>query len=306
VGARNEANVDELTVTDGDGVEVFYRRWLPEGTPRSIVLILHGASEHSGRYARFAEALTATGAAVYADDHRGHGRTGQGQGVGLAGPRGFDGVLDSIAAVQRRAVADVGDLPLVVFGHSMGSAITQVYAQVHADELAGFVLCGSMAPSADNAEMIAGLKMAVDAGMGDQPIDLLGTFNADFEPARTPFDWLSRDDAEVDKYLADPLCGAGNPLTYGYVMGVLGLLERGSDPEAIAAFPAGLPVLLITGEKDPVSQGGALLGQLEAKYRDAGLVVTSHLYPGARHELLNETNRDEVTADVLAWLDAVV
>ena len=297
--------MDELTLTDPDGIDIFYRRWLPDGRRRAIVLVLHGASEHSGRYHRFAEALAAEGYAVYADDHRGHGRTGRGHGVGVPGPRGFEGVLDAIAAVHRQAIAENDALPVVVFGHSMGSVLTQVYAQRHGAELAGFVLCGSMAPSPELGEMVAGLQMAVDAGMGDQPMDALGSFNTTFEPARTEFDWLSRDDAEVDAYLADPFCGAGNPLTYGFILGVVQLLQGSSDPVAIASIPKDVAVLLITGTADPVSNGAELVRGLEEAYREAGLAVESHYYPDARHELLNETNRAEVQQDVLRWLSNV-
>lgn len=297
--------MDELTLTDPDGVEIFYRRWLPADPPRAVVLVLHGASEHSGRYRRFAEVLSGAGYAVYADDHRGHGRTGREHGIGAAGPRSFDGVLDAIAAVHRQAAGDNPDVPVVVFGHSMGSVFTQVYAQQHGAELAGFVLCGSMGPSPELGEILAGLQMAVDGGMGDQPLDMLGGFNAPFEPARTEFDWLSRDDDEVDAYLADPFCGAGNPLTYDYALGVLGLLQRGSDGGAISTIPSDVAVLLITGTADPVSGGGELVRVLEAAYRDAGLAVESHYYPDARHELLNETNRAEVDQDVLTWLSKV-
>jgi alpha-beta hydrolase superfamily lysophospholipase len=297
--------MDELTLVDPDGIEIFYRRWLPDGPRRAIVLVLHGASEHSGRYRRFAEALAAEGYAVYADDHRGHGRTGRTHGVGVPGPRGFDGVLDAIAAVQRQALADCGELPVVVFGHSMGSVLTQAYVQRHGTELSGIVLCGSMGPSPELGQMVAGLQMAVDAGMGDQPIDALGPMNAAFEPARTEFDWLSRDDAEVDAYLADPFCGVGNPLTYGFVFGTAGLLQAASEPSAIATIPSDVAVLLITGTADPVSNGGELVRVLETAYRGAGLTVESHYYPDARHELLNETNRDEVQQDVVRWLGNV-
>lgn len=296
--------MDEATLVDADGVEIFYRRWLPAGDPKAVVLVLHGASEHSGRYRRFGELLAANGYAAYADDHRGFGRTAVSTGAGLAGPGGFDGVLGSVSAVHRQASADVGDVPVVVFGHSMGSVFTQVYAQDH--ELAGFVLCGSFGPTPELNEMLAGLQGAVDAGMGDEPIDLLGGFNAAFEPARTTYDWLSRDPAEVDAYIADPMAGDDAPMTFGYALGLLGLLQRGSDAGGVARIPTGLPVLLITGMADPVSNGGESVRTLETMYRTAGLTVTAHYYPEARHELLNETNRDEVDRDVLAWLAGVV
>ncbi len=302
--------MDEATLLDADGVEIFYRSWLPASPPQAIVLVLHGMSEHSGRYQRFGEALAAAGFAAYADDHRGFGRTATATatatGFGRAGPRGFDGVLEAIHAVQLQAIADVGPLPVIVFGHSMGSVFTQVYAQVHASELAGVVLCGSFGPDPQIDLMVGALQSAVDGGAGDVAMPTIGPFNEPFEPSRTPFDWLSRDEAEVDAYIADPLCGDGAPPTLGYALGVLQCLVRGTDTEQIANIPKGFPVLLITGTADPVSTGGATVRLLEALYRSAGLDVTAHYYEDARHELLNETNRDKVEGDVLQWLRGVI
>ncbi len=296
---------DENHLVDPDGVEIFYRRWLPDGEPRGIVLVLHGMSEHSGRYGRFAEALVDDGLAVYADDHRGFGRTAANSGVGVAGPNGFEGVLGSIRALHDRAIADLGELPVVVFGHSMGSMFAQAYVQRFTD-LVGFVLSGTAGPAPELAEMAQGMQAMVDAGAGDEPIDALGSFNDPFQPARTDYDWLSRDAAEVDLYIADPMCGSDSPVTAGFLAGLLSLLHDATQAEAIGRIPAGTPVLLVTGEADPVSNGGESARILEAMYRDAGLDVTSHYYPDTRHEVLNETNRDEVTADIRRWLGGVI
>jgi alpha-beta hydrolase superfamily lysophospholipase len=146
--------------------------------------------------------------------------------------------------------------------------------------------------------------VALAAGLADQPLDALGAFNASFEPARTPYDWLSRDDAEVDAYLADPLAGDEMPLTYGYAAAVFGASVRASSPEGVAGLPDGLPVLLLSGSRDPV--GGVDAGQVTALaglLRERGLPVEQHVYPGARHEVFNETNRDEVVADLLDWVE---
>lgn len=296
----------ETTLDDAHDVEIFYRRWLPDETdPRSIVLVLHGMSEHSGRYTRFAEALIADGHAVYALDHRGFGRTSAVTGPGKTGPGGFDGVLGAIRALQDQAVADQGDLPVVVFGHSMGSMFTQAYVQRHGDH-AGFILSGSAVATPEIDAMVEGVNAVVDAGAGDEPLDALGAFNDAFAPARTEYDWLSRDAAEVDAYIADPMCGDGNPVTAGFLAGMLTLLRDASGPDAVSAIAEGTPALLVTGDADPVSNGGEGVRQLEQLYRDAGLDVTAYYYPDARHELLNEVNRDEVTADILRWIDEVV
>ncbi|MCU1606350.1 MAG: Lysophospholipase, partial [Modestobacter sp.] len=148
------------------------------------------------------------------------------------------------------------------------------------------------------------LEVALANGMADESLDALGAFNESFQPARTPYDWLSRDDAEVDAYIADPLAGDEMPLTYGYAAEVFGASVRASSPEGIAGLPDGLPVLLLSGSRDPV--GGVQAGQVTALaglLRDRGLPVEQHAYPEARHEVFNESNRDEVVADLLDWLE---
>lgn len=293
------------TVTDVDGIEVAYRRWLPDGDARALVLVLHGMSEHGGRYARFAAALVASGLAAYAPDHRGHGDTGAGHGTGTTGPNGFAGAVASIRAVHEQAMADLGDVPTIVFGHSMGSVLAQAYTQAHADHL-GIVLSGAMGPTDELAVLVEGLEGLVAAGAGDEPLAALGGFNDAFEPARTPYDWLSRDAAEVDAYIADPYCGDENPVTTAFVAGLLGLLAGATTEEAIGTLAPETPVLFVTGDADPVSNGGDTVRTLAARYEGVGHAVETHFYPDARHEVLNETNRDEVTADVVGWIDRVL
>lgn len=296
--------MDELTFVDADGIEVFYRRWVPDDV-RAVVVVVHGASEHSARYARMAEHLGRAGYAVYALDLRGHGRTADATGPGRIGPRGMEGAIDDVRELVRHARAEHPGVPVVAFGHSMGALITQAFVEQHGDDVDACVLSGSMGVMPAAAELAAGIREAVDAGMADEPLDLLGGFNAAFEPARTPYDWLSRDPDEVDKYVADPLCGDDLPLTYGFVAGMLETGASAMTPEGIAGVPKDLPVLLVTGEADPVSDGAAQVRTLEQRLRDVVDDVEARYYPDARHELLNETNRDEVQADLLAWLDRV-
>lgn len=295
---------DVRTFTDSGGVEISYRRWVPSsGAAKAIVEIAHGASEHSGRYARFAEYLTGRGYAVFADDHRGHGLTAKVTGVGKAGPGGWSAMVDDLREFGDVARADVGELPLVLLGHSMGSFLAQRYIQLYGDTLAGVVLSGSSGGLAGAADMVAALETLP----ADDPAPIFGPLNAGFEPARTPFDWLSRDDAEVDKYVADPMCGDDAPLTMGFVVDMIGSGIVTNSEENERRVPSDLPVLFITGEADPVSEGGATVRQLEQRYRDYGVKdVTALYYPDARHELLNETNRDAVMNDVADWLNRVV
>lgn len=283
---------------DADGVTVTYRQW-NAADPRGAVVVAHGASEHSGRYDRFARALTAQNWAVFAPDHRGHGRPAP---AAVIGPRGMDGVLDDLDEIVLMA-REIGG-PVVLFGHSMGSVIALRYAEARDGRLAALVLSGPLGvlPGADT--IAAQLQGVVDAGQGDEPVDALGAFNASFEPARTPYDWLSRDDAEVDTYLADPLCGDDLPLSNGWVLATFGGAHEGG--ENVASIPKGLPVLIAAGSRDPVSNFTENTRELARRMSAQGITVTEKYYQDARHEILNETNRDEVTADIIEWLNGVV
>jgi alpha-beta hydrolase superfamily lysophospholipase len=294
--------VDELRFRTDDDVEVFYRRWLPDRAPRLVLLVAHGMSEHSGRYARVAAALVADDIAVYALDHRGHGHTAASTGKGRTGAAGIYGLLDDLHRLRETARGDVGSVPVVLFGHSMGALVALAYAERHGRGLVGLVLSGS--PGVDD-NMRAGaeaLQAMVDSGSADDPVGALAGFNAAFEPARTPYDWLSRDAAEVDAYIADSLSGDDVPMTYGFLASLFAMVADEIEPANIASIPSSIPVLLLTGEADPVSNGGANVRELEARMQAAGLAVDAIYYPDARHEILNEINRNEVEADLVAWL----
>ena len=291
--------------TAGD-VHPVYRRWLPQGDVRGTVQVVHGASEHSGRYGRLAAALTARGLAVHAMDLRGHGRTAEQTGAGRFGDgAGAEALLDDVRALRQVAAAEHPGVPRLLLGHSMGSIVALAAAERDGGDLAGLVLSGPVGVAPHLAESVTALEASTAAGAGDVPLDALGAFNQAFEPARTPYDWLSRDPAEVDAYLADPYCGDHVPLTTGFAAGVFGLAVRSATAEAVAALPDGLPVLLLAGQRDPV--GGVDAAQVTALadlLRDRGLPVELRVYPDARHEVFNETNRDEVTGDLLAWTAA--
>jgi alpha-beta hydrolase superfamily lysophospholipase len=291
--------VEERTFVDGHGVEVF-SRWWPVDDPRGIMLLSHGASEHSGRYDRFARALNDARFAVVALDHRGHGRTAPSTGPGVMGPGGGDAVVDDLHELRAAASSQFGtDVPVHLFGHSMGSMIGLAYLTRHSDGLASGVLCGFPVGLDGAAAMQEALQGMADAGTRDEPAaNLLADNNAPFEPARTRFDWLSRDADEVDRYVADAMCGDGNPLTYGYLIDLSAVLVPASQRlDAITC-----PVLVIAGDQDPAAGMGAHPTALAEALRSASVPVDFTLYEGARHELLNETNRDDVTADVIAWL----
>ncbi len=285
-----------FTFTSTDGLTVHTYRWdVPEGTPVvGVVQIAHGMGEHAARYARLAAALTGAGWVVYANDHRGHGRTaghdqvGDG-GLGDLGPAGWDGLVDDVRRLNDLIAAEHPGRPRVLLGHSMGSFAAQQFVLDHSAEVDGVVLSGTTA-----------VDLAAATFDPDAPADLTG-LNAGFEPARTPFDWLSRDEAEVDLYVDDPFCGFG--IDAAATRSMIVAAPRLGDADALAAVRSDLPLYLVAGSADPLNVELALLELLEQRYRDAGLVdITTDYHQDARHEVFNETNRDEITANLLAWL----
>jgi alpha-beta hydrolase superfamily lysophospholipase len=282
-----------------DGTHLFLRRWLPEGQVEGSVEIAHGMGEHSGRYARLAEALTGAGWATYAHDERGHGRTALGEdGVGPTrdltvlgdlGPAGWNGLVGDLGELNDHLGAEHPGKPHVLLGHSMGSFAAQQFVLDHSREIDGLVLSGTTAVD------VAATVLDPDAGSD------LTALNAAFEPARTEFDWLSRDEAEVDLYVADPLCGFG--LDPAATRSLIAAAPRLADPAALAAIRPDLPVYLVAGSADPLNLELAMLQLVIERYRDAGVTdVTTDFHDGARHEVFNETNRDEITAHLLSWL----
>jgi alpha-beta hydrolase superfamily lysophospholipase len=292
--------MEERMFVDAHGIEVL-ARWWTIADPRGLVVISHGASEHSGRYDRFARALNAAGYAAVAIDHRGHGVTGRATGAGIMGPPGGVAVVDDLHELRAAAEADIGaGVRVFFFGHSLGSLIGLAYLLDHSAGLAGAVLCGLPLDVETAAATGPVLEGFAAAGLRDEPVsDLLSGNNATFEPARTAFDWLSRDPAEVDAYIADPLCGDGNPLTYGYLIDLFAIVA----PAPGRLDEIACPVLLIAGDQDPAAGMGAHPTALAKALTAAGIENDLTLYEDARHELLNETNRDEVTADVIGWLE---
>lgn len=296
----------EVFSVERAGRSIFERRWAPDGAPRASVQIAHGLAEHSARYERLAQALTAAGFAVTASDHRGHGPKCPPADLGFfADANGWRECLADLEAVHQGIRADFPGLPRVFLGHSMGSFMGQTFIAEHGGELAGAVLSGTSGPAPPIlaiARRIAGFERWRLGPRGKSPIVqalLFGELNKPFKPARTPFDWLSRDPEEVDKYIADPYCGF--EITNQLAIDLVGALGGLASPEAAAKIPKGLPIYIFSGARDPV---GAKLQGLIDVYRTAGLTrVTAKIYPDARHETLNETNRAEVTADLVAWLN---
>lgn len=297
---------ESLTLNAADGHEIPVYLWTPDAEPRGIVQIFHGLGEHAGRYARFADAARERDLAVCAHDHRGHGPRTAEYGF-FAERKGWDAVVMDGHTVADSLREEYPDTPRVLLGHSMGSFIAQAYAMRYGHELVALVLSGSALPSRTQVVPGRWLAQAIALFRGRRAQSTLldtigfGAFNKPFEPARTDFDWLSRDPDEVDKYVADEYCGG--PYTTGLWIDFLGGLTQVTKKDAIKRIPSELPILITGGSDDPVggSHGMALLS--EAYRRSGHEKAETRIYASGRHEMLNETNRDEFTTDVLDWID---
>jgi len=280
-----------ITFPSADGTQIAAYRWDPAGPPTAAVQITHGMGEHALRYEHVANALTDAGYVVYAQDHRGHGASISGE-QGNLGAGGWQGLVADIGLLSAIVRAEHPGLPLILLGHSMGSFAVQQYLLDHSLDVDGVVLTGTA--------VIDLLEPALDL---DQPLDL-AMFNAPFQPARTDYDWLSRDESEVDAYVADPLCGFGIDPASAKAM-FIGA-RRLADPTQVASLRDSLPVYIAVGEADPVNGGLTLLHPLVDRLKEAGLTdVTVVTYPEGRHEIFNETNKDEVISSLIAWVNRV-
>ncbi|BDH13658.1 alpha/beta fold hydrolase [Streptomyces hygroscopicus] len=291
------------------GARIATYTWLPEsGHPRALVQIAHGAAEHGRRYDRFARFLAGHGYAVLASDHRGHGATAASTGGrGVVGADAWRAMVSDLKGIGNHAAAAHPGVPLVLLGHSMGAMLARDYAQEYGADLAGLILTGVFRtlPGLDIDGAVAELDQEI-AEHGRSALSAFiprnfSSFNDAFTH-RTGYEWLSRDAAEVDAYAADEDCGF--PFCAGLAADWVGAIRKINDPANHARIPRGLPVHLAVGDQDPCHQRMTLVHELLEDFRYLGTRdLTWRAYPDARHEILNETNRDEVQDDLLAWLD---
>ena len=301
-----------------DRTKLFLYRWLPQAKPRAVVHIVHGMAEHALRYKRLAERFTGAGIEVWAADQRGHGRTAdinvnKPSKGGLLGHcsdgYSFLNVTKDIYSLNKE-IRKTTDVPVFLLGHSWGSIITRFYMEEYSvDPLVnGYILSGTMGLA--DIKMKAGLPFLVILAllMGQRSRSSFvknmgdGQYNKPFMSNRTEFDWLSRDTEEVDKYIFDPLCG--NLCSIGFYRDITRTMVRINRNDKMEKINRSLPVYVFSGSADPVGGMGAGPTKLvnafhKFKIKDIEFV----LYPGARHELLNETNREEVMDNLLSWID---
>lgn len=301
-----------FTFTADDGAKLFVYRWQPDvGIGKAVVHIAHGMAEHGGRYERLAETLTENGFVVFANDYRGHGKTAQSAtDVGHFGDQnGWQRILKDIEELVRLERNEFFGHRVILFGHSLGSLVTQHLATRDLfDAVAMSGANGLVRPLVRVGKLIAKIESWRLGKRGKSELInnlTFDAFNKPFRPNRTSFDWLSRDESEVDKYIADSMCGF--LCSTQLWLDVLDAITEAAKPEFRARVPKQLPVYLFSGSRDTANEEGRGSTALAEYYRSHGLEKVSYrIFPQARHETLNELNREEVTEHLIDWMNAIV
>ena len=306
---------NEYTFTSANGsTPIHVREWVPDCDINAVVQISHGICEYAGRYAPFARYLASKGFVVVANDHLGHGQSVLSEeDLGYFGPLGsWETVVADIEQLRQLTSEKWPEAPYFLLGHSMGSFLARTWLIRHPEvELAGVILSGTGQPA---APVLAAGRMLCDAdvlknGPRHRSLDIygmaFGSYNKKIEPRRSPYDWLTRDEAVVDAYAADPLC-TFTPTSSLFREMLSGLATVGSARE-ISRMSKDIPIILMSGDADPVGGWGVQVAKVYSLLVRAGCRdVAYKFYPGARHEILNETNRAEVYKDILDWLCAKI
>ncbi len=305
------ANRKDFYFPSSDGrTKIHAVEWTPDGEVKGVYQIAHGVAEYALRYEAFAEFLTGKGFAVVANDHIGHGQSvADGAPALWFGEKdGWTHVVDDMYALHNLTAQKYPNLPYFLMGHSMGSFLTRTYLIRYPGTVSAAIVMGT---GQQPGFMIAGGKLAANiygkkSGFDkfNAAVDNLafGSYNKPFEPKRTNFDWLSANEENVDAYIADPLCGGQTTVgLFRDMLGGIGFIEKASN---LAQMDKNTPVLFISGAMDPVGDCGKGTTKAYESFRKAGVKdATLKLYPGLRHEILNEKEREQVYADIWAWVE---
>jgi len=287
-------------------------KWLPEGHPRAIVQLVHGIAEFVERYDAFADYLSTQGIAVVAEDHMGHGQSiGNGSIQGYF-HGGWFAAVDDTYRLLTDTRKEYPDVPYILFGHSMGSFMARTILCKYPDSgIRGAIICGTgWQPTFAMPMMVGLMNMICKKGDETAPNEQLqkmifGGYNSRIDSPRTPCDWLTRDDAVVDAYISNPLCGF-TPSS-GLFRDMMTGIHYIQQPKNLEAMKKDLPVWFIAGREDPVGSYGKGVIQAAGAFRKAGMVhVSEKLYDGCRHEILNELNKQEVFEDALNWIGSIL
>lgn len=301
----------QFTFQTSDGVQINSYRWQPNKQTElvGIIQLAHGMAEHILRYNDFSRFLASHGFVVYGNDHRGHGHsiTAPDDRGYFADENGFELVVDDMYRLSAIAKNEHPDLPLFLFGHSMGSFLTRRYIAKYGDKIAGAIICGTGGDQGIIGSiglMLAKIeKKRIGARTPSPLLDKLtfGQYNKLIDNPRTAFDFLTHNEAVVDAYVEDELCGF--VASAGFFVDLIGGIELIHRDDQVARVPKHLPLFIIAGDEDPVGDFGKAIIKVYEQYRNSGMQhVSMQLYKGARHEILNETNKADVYEDILYWL----
>lgn len=304
----------QFTFQTEDRLEINVYRWEKETKEvRGVIQIAHGMVEHALRYEPFAAFLTEHGFIVYANDHRGHGKSYQhlSERGFFAESNGFERVVRDMKQLYAMIHEKHPEVPIFLFGHSMGSFLARRYIQLNGEDFSGVILSGTGGDQkllGKAGLAVAKLERKFRGARTPSPLMdklIFGNYNKNFAPARTKFDFLSRDETIVDAYVADDNCGF--IATAGFYVDLLTGLELIHRDSEVASIPKTLPIFLLSGDLDPVgNEGKGVQGVYEQYVRHEIENVSIKLYEDGRHEMLNETNRDEVLSDILNWLETMM
>lgn len=283
-------------------------KWTPDGEAVGVVQIVHGIAEFVERYQGFAEYLNGKGYIVVAEDHMGHGLSINNGGIRGYFHGGWFAAIDDSCKLMTMTMAEYPDLPYVLFGHSMGSFMARtILCRNPNSGIRAAVICGTGWQPRAALPAVIKICEAICRRTGEtNPNETLqnvvfGSYNKKVEHQRTAFDWLSRDNTIVDSYIAHPLCGF--TASCGLLRDMMKGIRYVEDPKNLKAMKKDLPVLFIAGGDDPVGSYGKGVRQAAAAFASSGMKdVSTHIYPLARHEILNEINKTEVYSDVYKWI----
>lgn len=304
------SNVKEYSIKSVSGLaDIYFRSWAPEGRPKAIIQIAHGMCEHSGIYGWICNKLCDAGYVVFINDHLGHGKSISDDGMlGYFGDgEGWLNIIKDFRNITEIAKQEYPDLPVIIMGHSMGSFIARAYTEMYTD-VAGAVYLGTIGTQpADVAIMLANLVAKLHGKMHRSALIekiSFGTYNSRFEK-RTAFDWLSKNNDFVDLYVADKYCGF-RFTAYGY-RDLFKLIKYVSDKKWYDNLPKELPILMLAGDMDPVGNFGKGVMSVYDKLKESGHTnVECKLFKGDRHVILEEDDKEEAAAEIIAFADEII
>lgn len=312
--------IDSGFYKNKNGVRLFYKQWMPCGQKlKGIIQIAHGMRESTDYYKEFCMSLTCSGYGVFIHDSRGHGRTAGIPGsikfcknAGNIGKNGINLMVDDLAEITDSLHSKYPEVPVFLLGHSMGSVLARLYASRYGEKIAGLIYSGTTGP-ADSEKLTKLLNFAEkeseslgrDAPAVETPKLLFGNFNDRFQPVKTGYEYMSRDEKMVLDAIESPF--AAISYRCGFYADFLRAVQEMDLPSKVECIPKNLPIFSVSGDMDPFGNYGEGVKDLFDLYKRVGIKNASFiLYHGGRHEMLRETNRFEVFENIINWLDSII